>query len=493
MKSAGSHIPKLGRIIRSFLILIGIFFITIFALVWFAIVAGITLSSPFLTTFFPNQEGLTILMMINLLFVIGIPLIAIILTIVRLAWKRKMGKGWKATLAVLWVVNMVCLVGVGGTLAQEFVVKEEVEQLLPLESSVETITLSYFEKASKHNDLTFHFGTNIVELPNAPIHYAIKKSTDQSWRLNQIVTARGKRATDARDLAFEIEVPIQFKEGSIASPKEISFSELSKWRNQEITLELRVPVGKYIRINKDVYRTIIGIPGNDHSSEARLYLMTASGQLECQNCNTTTSREAQGISSNSSTKTSSSVIEQSPSFTDFNEISLEGPMKITVEYGKNYDIKIIGSEQDLAELESELDGDQLEISLDLDETIAPVRVFITTPNLKELQLNATDDVLLRGFTLDDLDITASGDFELKTDIVVHSFFLDASDGIEVEFIGKARHIEATLTDGSRLDTDRGTVKEIILELEDASKAKLSSDVNILEQDIDDDSSLRIVD
>ncbi len=492
MKNAGSYLPRIGRILRYFLILIAIFFIVVFTLVWFATVAGITFSAPFLTNFFPNKEGLTILMMINLLFVVGIPLVAIIINIVRLVWRRKMGRGWKTSLAVLWLVNLVSFVAVGGTLAQEFVVETEVEQLLPLESSAETITLSYFEREDNKNDHHFHFGTTDIQLPGAAIRYAIKKSNDQSWKLNQIVSSRGKRVADAKDLAFEIKVPIQIKEGRISSPKEIPFSELSKWRNQEITLELMVPVGKYIRIDKNVYRSIKGIPGHDHSTEARLYLMTETG-LECQNCIVSSSKKTQGISSNTDAPTSSAVTEQSPKFTNFSKINFKGPMKITVEYGEAYDVKMIGSGQDLAELESEQNGDQLDINLNMNVTTAPVRIFIITPNLSELQFESTDNVLLKGFNLTGLDITASGEFELKVDVVVQDFSLEASENTAIEFTGEAQHIEATLTEASRLDTDRGTVKEIILELEEASKAKISSTVNILEQNIDESSSLRVVD
>lgn len=491
MKDAGSHLPKVGRMLRTVLILIAIFFIVIFTLVWFAIVAGITFSAPFLTNFFPSKEGLTILMMINLLFVIGIPLVAIIISIVRLTWKRKMGRGWKTTLAILWLVNIISFTAVGGTLAQEFVAQEEVEQLLPMDNSTEILSLSYYKLAA-YNDKYHYFINNEIELPGAPIHYAIKKSSDQTWRLNQLVSSRGKRAAAARDLAYEIELPLQIKDGSISSPQKIPFTELSKWRNQNVVLEVMVPVGKFIRIDYDVFRKIKGIRNYDYSRKNCLYLMTESGNLECQDCDAEQEQEVQGISSESNTSTSSSVTEQSPELADFDKISLSGPMKITIEHGTSYDVKIIGSGQDLAELEQELDGDVLELSLDMEITTAPVRIFITTPNLSELELESTGDVLLRGFNLENLDITASGEFGLKATIVVQALSLDISDGLEFEFTGEAQHINATLTNESRLDTDRGKVKEIILDVTDASKVKLNSSVTILEQDIDEDSSLRIV-
>ena len=76
------------------LIVAAIFFIFIFAMVWLGIIAGLTFSMPLLTNFFPGQELMTAIAMINVLFTIGLPLLAVILLIVRVVFGRRMGKGW---------------------------------------------------------------------------------------------------------------------------------------------------------------------------------------------------------------------------------------------------------------------------------------------------------------------------------------------------------------------------------------------------------------
>ncbi|MEL7220671.1 MAG: hypothetical protein AAGJ93_05085, partial [Bacteroidota bacterium] len=70
---------------------------------------------PFLTNFFPGQEAMTIVAMLNLLFVVGIPLIAIILGILRVVFRRRIGKGWTIGLGLFWLMNTVSFVGFGGT------------------------------------------------------------------------------------------------------------------------------------------------------------------------------------------------------------------------------------------------------------------------------------------------------------------------------------------------------------------------------------------
>ena len=87
------------------LIVAAIFFIFIFAMVWLGIIAGLTFSMPLLTNFFPGQELMTAIAMINVLFTIGLPLLAVILLIVRVVFGRRMGKGWSTAMIVFWFIN----------------------------------------------------------------------------------------------------------------------------------------------------------------------------------------------------------------------------------------------------------------------------------------------------------------------------------------------------------------------------------------------------
>lgn len=489
MKEAGSYLPNIGKVLRTILIVAAIFFIVIFTLVWFGIIAGVTFSAPFLTNFFPGKESLTILMMINLLFVIGIPLVMIIITIVRLVWKRRMGSGWRTTLLILWLVNGVSLIAIGGTLGQEFVAEDQIQQLLPLENTSETLSLSYYMPEGYDRNVRY-LGGKGIEMPGAPVRYSIVKSEDQSWKLNQMVSARGKRGSEARDLAWEIELPLKITDGDIASPEEIPFNELSKWRDQEVILELAVPVGKFVRLSPEIMRHAASVSIDHHPKEGeRVYQMTETGSLVCQDCITTTNE----MSETSTDVESNVVSEQAEEISYFDQIDLEGPMKVTIEYGETRSLRIVGNEQDLAQLEQSHENERLEIILDTEQTTSPVRLFITAPSFDELKLESTDDVLLRGFTFETLNVIVNGDFELKTDIIVQELNLEAGDGVEVEFTGNAELINAALTDASRLDTDRGSVAEISFNLEGDSRLKLGAGINIIEQNSDEGSSFRIVD
>nr|WP_020537888.1 DUF2807 domain-containing protein [Lewinella cohaerens] len=469
---------------RALLIAAAIFFIFIFAMVWLGIIAGLTFSMPLLTNFFPGQEMMTVIAMINVLFSVGLPLLAIILLIVRVVFGRRMGKGWSTAMIVFWFINVFSLASIGGTLAQEFMVEEHIEEQLSTESfSAETVSLSYYQLENRQNEHFMVFDEE-VQLPGATGRFSIKKSPDSEWHLSKQVTARGKRGADARALATELPYPLQVSEGSLAIPQEVPFSELSKWRAQEVKMELQVPVGAYLIIGEDV--ADFGNLSVDKYPEAtQLYQMNAEGRLICQDC-------PAGYSEGNSSDAAPVQQEAMPQYQDYNNITLIGPMKVTIEKGDTYDLRLTGEEQYLSEVVTTLEEGMLMVNLEATDLESPVRLYLTLPDLQALTLNHTDDVRVKDFSGEQLNITASGDFELKTTVDVQELMFTGNEGVAIEFTGNAQHLNANLNGGSRLDTDRGEVKTASITAAEGSRVKLGQGVEVSEQVISDDSSLRIV-
>jgi hypothetical protein len=473
------------------LIIIAIYFIIVFSLVWLGIIAGVTIAMPLLTNFFPGQEVMTVISMMNLLFVIGIPLIAIILGIIRVVFRRRMGKGWAIGLGLFWLMNAVSFVGLGGTLAQEFLVEDQVEVLMDASTFAgDTVRLNLL-KVDESYSPQFHIGPERIELPGADVFTKIRKSTDADWHLMLHKSSRARNGADARELAQQLNVKLDVSPGSITIPSHIAFEELSKWRAQEAKLELAVPVGAYVYLDDKLVHNGGDFPFDQFPEGERLYQMSASGKLICQNCPAASQQEMM--------KGQSEVDQESLSETDventvlnyegFTSLEINGPMKVTIEQGDVYDIQFSGNGKYQKQLTTVQEGQTLSLNLD-GATDAPVRVYIKIPSLGALSLTNTDDVLVKDFTLESLSIVASGEFELKTNISVKDFTLEAQNGVEVELIGTTERLVANLSNESRLDTDRGTVNNATLTATEGSRIKLGENTNILEQSISDDSSLK---
>ena len=472
--------------LRWILIAAAIFFIFIFAMIWLGIIAGLAFSMPILTTFFPSQELLTMLGMINVLFTVGIPILAIILGIVRVVFGRRMGRAWVVVMIVFWVVNVFSLASIGSTLGQEFMVEEQMEESLPVDAFLaETVTLSYYDM-SDENDRRFYIGGERIELPGARARYTIKKSPDGEWHVNKLVTARGRKGADARALAADLHFPLQTSAGELAIPREVPFSELAKWRDQEVELEVLVPEGALVKLTPRVVdRGMMRV--NQFPDGAQVYQMASSGQLVCQTCAV--------IDENSiddATEEAPAEQQNLGQYQDFNSVILEGSMKVTIEQGDTYDLELAGPGQYLSKVESSQADGTLTIRQALSELSAPVRVYITLPDLQELVLDHTDDVLVKGFKGEPLSINASGDFEVKARVDVKELNISATEGVEVEFTGSTELLNASLENECRLDTDRGTVLRARINAQEGSRIKLKQGVEIIEQDVSSDSSVRFV-
>lgn len=470
------QLPRIGRLLRLALIGAAVFFIFIFAVVWLSIVVGLSVSMPFLTQFFPDHEILSVLGVISFLFVIGLPILGVVLSIVRLVFHRRIGRPWAIGLGVLWTVSFFSFVSIGGRLGQEFVQEEQVEKGLAMpDVSSDTLTLAFLPDAN--NDRRFHFGTNNIELPGVAVHYRVGPSADAQWHLTQATTARGYRKAEAQQLATDFVVPIQWEQDRIVAPREIDFADIPKWRNQRAVLDVQVPVGKYVRFDSPTVAA--NTRGKmDNRTNGSLYRISAGGILVCQDCTAATVTEQQDN-------------RQESQYKEFNKIEMTGPMKVTISKGDRYDVQITGDKEYLGQVSTTQTDDRLRVALAADKSKSVVRVYITLPNLEELRLEGTDDVLVKGFEGGDLNIAASGDFELKTEIRIQTLHLTANEGVSVEFTGSAQELNASLNNGSRLDTDRGKVATARLVARGGSRVKISKSTKIEQQDFDEDSVLRL--
>jgi hypothetical protein len=474
-------------VLRGLLIAAAIFFIFIFAMVWLGIITGLTVAMPVLTNFFPGQEVMTVIAMGNALFTISLPLLAIILLIVRVVFGRRIGKGWSTAMIVFWFINVFSLVSIGGTLAQEFMVEDHTEETLPAaDFAAETVELTYYNWSGENTARVFIFDEE-VELPGAMTRFNVQKSPDSEWHLKKIVEARGKRGADARNLANELPLDIQMSTGSLAIPQEIPFAELSKWRAQDARLEVQVPVGAYIKVGGEVVDA--GDIRVDKYPEAiQLYLMDATGKLICQDC----PADAQEIGQRELSEVTPVEQQQLAQYQDYQNIILRGNIKVTIEQGEVYDFRLTGAQANLDQMVTTLEDGILTVNGENVEAGSLMRLYLTLPNLQEVTLEQTNDVLIKGFSGESLSINASGNFALKTTVDVQELNLEAAAGVEVEFTGTAERLNAHLEAGSRLDTDRGTVKEATISASDGSKVKLGASTAIKEQNISENSSLRIV-
>lgn len=444
---------------------------------------------PLLTNFFPGQEGLTVFGLVNLLFTIGIPLLAVVLLIVRVAFRRKIHVGWVVGLGAFWLLNAIALAGVGGTLAQEFVTEDTITDQVDIQTSIsgaDTLQLSYYTLTDTPQQ-RFRFGGDEIDLPGARVRFHVQVSTDGKWSLEKEVSARARTENAARALAGSLMVPLEQSTGKLSAPREIPFGELEKWRDQEVKLTVYAPVGAYLRLDRSYVRAsyVAGPVAYDKLRDSEVYQMLDNGRLQCLTCPATDTEQEATDSSDSPLGVLSTG--------GYQKVSVSGPLKVTIEQGADFDVRMNGPQEYFSRLEQEVADGELKLNLAAEHSGRPLRIYLTMPALTALKLEGTDDVRLKDITAEELSIEASSRSTIKLDGTIGLLRVRLQDVAELEFTGDAGHLNAELRDVSRLDTDRGKVGTAELDLKNQSRAKLSETTEIRQQSVSEGSTLRLVD
>jgi len=291
------------------------------------------------------------------------------------------------------------------------------------------------------------------------VHLNIKKSENDRFSLYQEVYSRGRNSNEAESLAQSIEFELeQLENGAFNIPRHFSILKGKKWRAQDLTLTLLVPVGKSIKLDKNIHRIIREIDLEDRhvgpwKYRESTWQMGPDG-LVCFNC----------YDGDSSYK-------RFP-YENFSSILIQGNLKTTIEKKDGFKVSLDGNSNHLDNVSFKLEGQQLIISSDHKESLSPLRLTIGMPQLDLLVLNNTSDTRIKDFEQSKLNLRSTGTQELKADIKIDSIFVIQEGNNEVDLRGSARFLKADLANKAVLDADKFNIETAAIKAVDASKAML---------------------
>lgn len=196
----------------------------------------------------------------TLLFFIAVPIIGIITWIIRrLAKIRGNSKMVRWAFGGLWVIGWVSAIFLVASLSNDFSRRnrDKVEEVALTNPSVAKLEISsggradgYFRRRGFRFEPFEDFEPGDTLWVNN-IDINIAKSTNDSFRVTVVKMARGSSPTDADATVSRMDYPIRQLDSMLLLPKGIGITPNNKFRNQHIRLDIYVPVGKKIRINKN--------------------------------------------------------------------------------------------------------------------------------------------------------------------------------------------------------------------------------------------------
>lgn len=138
---------------------------------------------------------------------------------------------------------------------------------------------------------------------------------------------------------------------------------------------------------------------------------------------------------------SGNVVTESRTVSNFNMVSLSGPVELIVNQGEGESLEIEAEDNIIAVIETEVRGDTLEVDIKENTTInptEPVRLFLTMRDIHGLEISGSGNISVDSMVTDrlSLGINGSGDIKIGS-LSTESLTVDINGSGNLELSGQA--------------------------------------------------------
>jgi phage shock protein C len=238
------------------------FFAAITLLILFVIGIGIAVVSPVL---FPLKDLLLVGPLQSSLFwpalflLMGIPIVGLMIFLIRkLTGIKETNRFVGYSLSFLWFVGVICALLLVVSVGKDFQapgipIKEKIALMQP---SGKTLVLKLGEDVLYEDDISFfEGGLRLTEdtVVIGDIHLVREVSPNDSFQVIVKRSSRGRRMSESRRLAQEINFQITQQDSILYMPAGFSIPRDSKYRGQQVSVIIRVPANKNLEIDNEVF------------------------------------------------------------------------------------------------------------------------------------------------------------------------------------------------------------------------------------------------
>ncbi|MBS1603661.1 MAG: PspC domain-containing protein [Bacteroidetes bacterium] len=208
-----------------------------------------------------------------------IPVIALLTWLIRrITGVRSRNHYLGYTFGTLWVIGLFCTIVLGGMIMSNFRARQHVEEVVPVVQPTHNKLIvrtmentNRFDDTDWWSDLDFGRRGPLYSISEdsfllTTVRLRVLKSDDSAYHVQLIKLSRGSSATRAREIASHIGFPVSQSDSILNLPQGFVISSREKFRNQQVLVEVAVPIGKRILISRSVedYHWFTINPGNRH-------------------------------------------------------------------------------------------------------------------------------------------------------------------------------------------------------------------------------------
>jgi hypothetical protein len=236
--------------------------------------------SQFFNVFFDSDAGF--LLIFSLILVSIIPITGILYSGIRLIFKiSPVNKIVGITLTVLWFLSLTYLIVFGITEASNFKFSGQTDQIQKFNSNIKMkyVTLKMNESnVSKDDDNHINLNHIFVDFVNdKPVMKGlpvlnIVKSDSNFIEINYVSIARGETQKQAKETAKKINYELAYSKldslsGTFVFNPYFNVGNIEKWRNQKMKIEIKIPIGDTLYLDKSIAKLLYDIDNSDNMAD----------------------------------------------------------------------------------------------------------------------------------------------------------------------------------------------------------------------------------
>lgn len=535
-KSAPKAFKVGGKVLKGFLIFLGIVMLISLGTALIAIIGSLLAFSKFFVTFVFSSSMPLALVSISTFFLIGIPIIFISYAVLRRSFNvRVQSASWARGLGFLWVLSLISLIAVGGTTYDKNFSSRSTT-IIPaerLEVNAQTLHLKvlendYYDKLRtghhkghhRHNggmdidmslpDMRFDeviFDSQSKAIYVEKVQLDVEKSESDDFEIIKTISSRGGSTQSAQQIAEKINHEMVLQDESLFVSPYYKIDHSDKWRFQRYHITLKVPVGKAVYFDEatygDEYKVIYDVKNvtntYDGDMVGKTWLMTEKGLKEWK-IDVMEENEFEGEETIEETEATYSVSPKSlnddafsiPSilatdhtknfnFSDFTELDIAGSFNVYVQQGNDFNVTLVSHEGDnkLDKASVQQDGNTLEVSMNSKWSFfsksnngEKLDLHLTMPELTEIELTGTSHAIIKDFNQEDISFEISGASHCNASVQLDKLVADMSGAGNLNLKGTSQKMYLELSGASTLNAYDFITSETEAELSGASNAHI---------------------
>lgn len=274
------------------------------------------------------------------------------------------------------------------------------------------------------------------------------------FKLEQTFEAQGGTRLKATEYAQMVDYHVDFQDSIFTFDSNISFKEDAIFRAQRLEMLLYVPYNQPFLIGDGMYRLISQYLGDWSLREGNTWIVTEDG-LKCTTCPPEPEEE------NEEEEESSSLgVHDQYGLSGFEEVNVSGFIDLKIYRGDEFSVEIIGPDSEKDKYNIYQNGNILFIKYEDEKKFTwkrgfgdfdEVRINITMPHLKRLELKGVGDVMFRNFTEEESEIEVLGVIKAKgEDFNCRNFYVRLNGASELDLYGRGTNLDASVQGASKL-------------------------------------------